>query len=150
MELRVGSAPGLTHLSLAGPGLTIPGLPWCCALCAAGTLFEAPPGAAPERDRRGELAFRAVSWTPWPVEEEAEGERLRLEVGTVGQLQKRTFVFEKVRRGVGGRAQQSRGGRWGRERMAGSQGKPLLPRVHSTCMTGALSRLPTAPPNSTA
>ncbi|PSC75309.1 peptidase S9 [Micractinium conductrix] len=61
-----------------------------------GTLFEAPPGAAPERDRRGELAFRAVSWTPWPVEEEAEGERLRLEVGTVRQLQKRTFVFEKV------------------------------------------------------
>ncbi|PRW44349.1 thioredoxin-disulfide reductase [Chlorella sorokiniana] len=41
-----------------------------------GILFEAPPGAAPERDRKGELAFRPISYTPWPVEEGAEGERI--------------------------------------------------------------------------
>lgn len=27
---------------------------------STGTLFEAAPGSAPERDRRGELAFRAI------------------------------------------------------------------------------------------
>ena len=57
----------------------------------------------PERDRRGELAFRAVSYTPWPVEEGAAGERLRVEVGPVEGRQLRTFVFEKVRRAGGAR-----------------------------------------------
>jgi hypothetical protein len=55
-----------------------------------------PEGAAPERDRRGELAFKAISYTPWPVEEGAEGERLRIEVGSVGQRAPRTFVFTKL------------------------------------------------------
>lgn len=63
---------------------------------STGTLFEAPGGATPERDRKGELAFRAVSYTPWPVEEGFEGERLRLDVGVVGERQPRTFVFSKV------------------------------------------------------
>jgi hypothetical protein len=62
-----------------------------------GAVFEAPEGAVPERDRRGELAFRPISYTPWPVEAGAEGERLRLEVGPVGSAQLRTFVFSKVR-----------------------------------------------------
>lgn len=61
-----------------------------------GTVFQAPEGASPERDGRGELAFRAISYTPWPVEEGAEGERLRIDVGTVGERQPRTFVFSKV------------------------------------------------------
>ena len=57
---------------------------------------------APERDRRGELAFKAVGFTPWPVEEGAPGERLRVAVGPVGTpeapgLQLRSFIFEKVR-----------------------------------------------------
>ncbi|KAI7845690.1 hypothetical protein COHA_000804 [Chlorella ohadii] len=61
-----------------------------------GILFEAPPGAAPERDRKGELAFRPISYTPWPVEEGAEGERVRIEVGPVGSKELRTFVFTKI------------------------------------------------------
>lgn len=42
----------------------------------AGTVFEAPEGRQPERDRLGELAFRAISYTPWPLEagEEEKGE----------------------------------------------------------------------------
>ncbi|KAL4858759.1 Serine/threonine-protein kinase SAPK9 [Chlorella vulgaris] len=63
---------------------------------STGAVFEAQQGTVPERDRRGELAFRAVSYTPWPVEEGAEGERLRIPQGTVGQLQPRTFVFSRV------------------------------------------------------
>ena len=39
---------------------------------------------------------QAVSYTPWPVEEGVEGERLRLDVGVVGERQPRTFVFSKV------------------------------------------------------
>ena len=53
----------------------------------AGTLFEAPEGVQPARDKKGELAFRPVSYTPWPVEEGVEGERLRIEVGPVGATQ---------------------------------------------------------------
>lgn len=36
-----------------------------------------------------------MSYTPFPVEEGAEGERLRVDVGPVGARQPRTFVFEK-------------------------------------------------------
>lgn len=64
--------------------------------CGAGTIFEAPSGAVPERDRRGELAFRAVSYTPWPVEEGTEGERVRIDVGPVSLRKPRTFLFSKT------------------------------------------------------
>lgn len=37
------------------------------AALSSGTIFEAPEGSAPERDRKGELAFRPISYTPWPV-----------------------------------------------------------------------------------
>jgi hypothetical protein len=45
--------------------------------------------------RQGELAYRAVSYTPWPVEEGFEGERVRLSVGPINDRQPRTFVFNK-------------------------------------------------------
>ncbi|KAL4428114.1 hypothetical protein ABPG75_002203 [Micractinium tetrahymenae] len=63
---------------------------------STGTIFEAPEGAAPERDRKGELAFRPISYTPWPVEEGVEGERIRIDVGAVGERAPRTFVFSKA------------------------------------------------------
>jgi hypothetical protein len=44
---------------------------------------------------QGELAWRAISYTPWPVEEGAEGERVRVLVGAVGERALRTFVFGK-------------------------------------------------------
>lgn len=63
---------------------------------STGVVFEARPGEKPpERDRRGELAFRAVSFTPFPVEEGCEGERVRVEVGPVSSKVPRTYVFEK-------------------------------------------------------
>lgn len=63
---------------------------------STGVVFEARPGEKPpERDRRGELAFRAVSFTPFPVEEGFEGERVRVEVGPVSSKVPRTYVFEK-------------------------------------------------------
>ena len=63
---------------------------------STGVVFEARPGEKPpERDRRGELAFRAVSFTPFPVEEGCEGERVRVEVGPVASKVPRTYVFEK-------------------------------------------------------
>lgn len=60
-----------------------------------GMAFESPQGTKPARDRYGELAFKAVSWTPWPVDSEVEGEAVRLEVGPVGSTVPRTFIFEK-------------------------------------------------------
>lgn len=78
------------------PGSDAPALHTDKQAPGAGAVFEAQQGTVPERDRRGELAFRAVSYTPWPVEEGAEGERLRIPQGTVGQLQPRTFVFSRV------------------------------------------------------
>src|SRR5690348_15596353 len=39
---------------------------------ATGILFDAPNGEVPELDKKGELAFRAVGYTPWPVEAGAE------------------------------------------------------------------------------
>jgi hypothetical protein len=62
---------------------------------ATGIMFDAAGGEAPELDTKGELAFRAIGYTPWPVEAGAEGERLRVEVGPVSARQPRTFVFEK-------------------------------------------------------
>eukprot|EP01025_Chloroclados_australasicus_P044868 TRINITY_DN4889_c0_g1_i11.p1 TRINITY_DN4889_c0_g1~~TRINITY_DN4889_c0_g1_i11.p1 ORF type:complete len:331 (+),score=48.29 TRINITY_DN4889_c0_g1_i11:41-994(+) len=61
-----------------------------------GVIFEAKEGALPERDRRGELAFKAIRYTPWPVEEGYEGERVRIAVGKCDQPQLRTFVFPKI------------------------------------------------------
>ena len=63
---------------------------------STGVVFEARPGEPlPERDRRGELAFRAVSFTPFPVEEGSAGERIRVEVGPIDSKTPRTYVFEK-------------------------------------------------------
>ena len=82
-------------------------------------MFRSTDGTLPERDRKvtlgalgccitwcrsqdlsgpfaqGELAFRAVSYTPWPVEQGFEGERIRIGVGAVREPQLRTYVFEK-------------------------------------------------------
>jgi hypothetical protein len=52
-------------------------------------------GASRRCDVQGELAWRAVSYTPYPIEEGAEGDRLRVQVGPVGERQLRTFVFER-------------------------------------------------------
>lgn len=55
--MQPASAPDLPSSAISPPAAYLP----------AGTIFEAPEGAAPERDRKGELAFRAISYTPWPV-----------------------------------------------------------------------------------
>lgn len=57
--------------------------------------FEAPLGAKPERDLKGQLAFRPISYTPWPVEEGQPGERLRINVGPSTLTSPRTFVFDR-------------------------------------------------------
>ena len=64
---------------------------------STGTIFEARPGERPpERDRRGELAFRAVSFTPTPLPEGSPGDRVRVEVGEVASRKTpRTYVFER-------------------------------------------------------
>eukprot|EP00887_Chlorella_sp_A99_P005104 scaffold25.g5104.t1 len=62
---------------------------------STGVAFEAPAGSQPARDNKGELAFTPVGNTPWPVEEGAQGERLRINVGPVGATQHRTFVFNR-------------------------------------------------------
>ncbi|KAH7616766.1 hypothetical protein NADE_001574 [Nannochloris sp. 'desiccata'] len=63
-----------------------------------GAIFEAPEGTEPIRDRYGELAFRAVSYTPWPVKsgDSDAGEAIRIEVGAVGATQFRTYFFDKL------------------------------------------------------
>ncbi len=38
---------------------------------------------------QGELAFRPISYTPWPVDESYEGERVRIAVGPVNNRQLR-------------------------------------------------------------
>ena len=62
---------------------------------AAGAYFQAAEKQTPERDKFGKLAYRAVSYTPWPVEANAEGERVRVAVGPQGKESLRTFVFER-------------------------------------------------------
>lgn len=63
-----------------------------------GAVFQPAEGtgASPERDSKGELAFRPVSYTPWPVEEGAPGDRVRVEVGPTGRTSPRTFVFDRL------------------------------------------------------
>ncbi|KAG2427599.1 hypothetical protein HXX76_012253 [Chlamydomonas incerta] len=62
---------------------------------ATGTRFEAPEGVSPERDKNGELAYRPISYTPWPVDQSYEGERVRIAVGPVADRQLRTYVFAR-------------------------------------------------------
>ncbi|DBB17857.1 TPA: hypothetical protein ACH3X3_002875 [Trebouxia sp. C0006] len=62
---------------------------------ATGVYFESPDGTTPERDRKGELAFRPVSFTPWPVEAGTPGERLRIDVGPASGTSPRTFIFDR-------------------------------------------------------
>lgn len=47
----------------------------CCCCCRAAL--------------QGQLAFRAFSYTPWPVPADAEGERLRIKVGPVADRRPR-------------------------------------------------------------
>lgn len=61
-----------------------------------GTLFEAPEGVGAELDKDGRLAFRPISYTPWPVAADAPGERVRIDVGRVGATAPRTYVFERT------------------------------------------------------
>ena len=44
---------------------------------------------------QGELAFRAQSYTPWPVDSAFEGQRLRIPVGPVQGRTPRTYVFKR-------------------------------------------------------
>ena len=37
----------------------------------------------------GQLAFRPISFTPWPVDESFEGERVRIAVGKVNETELR-------------------------------------------------------------
>ena len=60
-----------------------------------GVVFETDADRAPEKDRRGELAFKAVSYTPWPVEQGAAGDRVRVAVGPVNACMPRTYVFPR-------------------------------------------------------
>ena len=41
---------------------------------------------------QGELVFRPMSYTPWPVEDGAEGERVRVPVGPVKDRQPRSVL----------------------------------------------------------
>lgn len=60
-----------------------------------GVVFEGESGARPELDRRGQLAWRALSYQQWPVEAGAEGDRVRVQVGPVNALEPRTYVFTR-------------------------------------------------------
>jgi len=61
-----------------------------------GVAFRSRPGVQPMRDKDGKLAYRAVSYTPWPVEEGTEGKQLRIDVGPVNRTEKETYVFDRV------------------------------------------------------
>lgn len=61
---------------------------------STGMVFEGD--TPPERDRSGQLALRAFSFTPVPVEQGSPGERVRVDVGEVGGRSPRTYVFEKL------------------------------------------------------
>lgn len=62
-----------------------------------GFVFQVPEdGTVPERDKNGNLAFRAISYTPWPVPTDYEGDRLRIDVGPIAAREARTFVFNRL------------------------------------------------------
>lgn len=60
-----------------------------------GAVFQSQDTMIPEKDKKGELAYKAVSYTPWPVEEGAEGDRVRVPVGPISNTQPRTYVFPR-------------------------------------------------------
>eukprot|EP00210_Caulerpa_lentillifera_P000876 g847.t1 len=62
-----------------------------------GVVFQGADGAIPEKDKKGELVFKAIGFTPWPVAENDPGERIRIPVGKVGETEPRTYVFSKVK-----------------------------------------------------
>ena len=101
----------------------------------SGTVFEVAEGAVPERDRWGQPAMKAVSYTPWPVEEGAEGERVRIEVGPVGSTALRTYVFQKVRWAAGDLMVPVSGAGGSREVV--DQGPSTPPRNHPSAALGA-------------
>lgn len=63
-----------------------------------GVVFKSPePGViVPETDKNGELVYRAVSYTLYPLSEDAPGERIRIDVGPLTDTGPRTFVFERI------------------------------------------------------
>jgi hypothetical protein len=66
------------------------GFIWKFAISAAAAAGAA---AVPERDKFGNLAFRAISYTPWPVPSDYEGERLRIDVGPIAARETRYSSF---------------------------------------------------------
>ncbi|KAK9833846.1 hypothetical protein WJX74_007752 [Apatococcus lobatus] len=63
----------------------------------SGAFFQGPePGVLPERDSKGELAFRPISYTPWPVDAAEDGQRIRVDVGPISRRSPRTFVFDRL------------------------------------------------------
>ncbi|GMH33601.1 hypothetical protein BSKO_01435 [Bryopsis sp. KO-2023] len=64
-----------------------------------GIVFEGPEGTSPERDQKGELVWKAISYTPWPVSEGTDGEKIQIEVGPVKAREKRSYLFEKIVKG---------------------------------------------------
>lgn len=64
----------------------LPGTP---RLFATGRLALRPPSHAPPAPPQGELAYRPISYTPWPVDASYEGERVRIAVGPVADRQLR-------------------------------------------------------------
>jgi len=59
-------------------------------------VFEAPENGAVGRDKKGALIYKVVSYTPYPCQEDVGGERLRIDVGPLQEMEPRTFVFEKI------------------------------------------------------
>ena len=47
------------------------------------------------RDKRGEIVYRAIGYTPWLTEQGPEDECIRIETGTVGKLKPQSYLFDK-------------------------------------------------------
>eukprot|EP00798_Chlamydomonas_sp_ICE-L_P021980 gene21980-29041_t len=68
----------------------------------SGQVFEDPEtgvvfvGEQPSRDPNGELSYRAVGYTPWPVDSDVPGQRLRVAVGPAQRRRNRSFVFSRL------------------------------------------------------
>lgn len=50
---------------------------------------------SPAQERAKDAIYRAMSYTTWPVEQSSPGEKLRIDVGPVGDATPRTFVFDR-------------------------------------------------------
>ena len=61
-----------------------------------GNAFLAPEGSEPARDRKGKLAYRPYSYTPYPVDASVDDEEVRILVGPVGNLQPQSFMFPHI------------------------------------------------------